>query len=260
MREQFPSPSIGNAPGYKTGSFDNRQIGGWKWFNLILDEENWLNQWDLEKIPEKLSIKDETLERTAPKFYKPYIYSKGKWSENNKGEAYYGKPANCNVIPRRYSIPVITSTKPTDESFQRYKKFIKIILKDLKTQWTLNVWNILSFDYKLSGNNVILGIKPEINIELGWIKKESISLEDLEKFDEKQDVLKKIYDLKYFNEVFTVRVGLPKKYKLNLPLYIKAKLNPIWDGSAEGILGILFEPYTKLIDLAIQKLKDLMVK
>jgi len=258
LREQFPSSSIGNAPGYKTGSFDTRQIGGWKWFGLILDEENWSNEWDLEKIPEKLSIRVESLENTAPKYYKSYIYSKGKWSENKKGEAYYGKPAGCNTIPRRYSIPVIASTKPSDESYQRYQKFIKIILKDLETQWTLSVWNIISFDYKVLENNVKLEIRPEISIDLGWIKKESIHVKELEKLDEKQDILKHIYDLRHFKEVFTVRVGLPNKYKLSLPLYIKNKLNPIWDGTAEGILGILFEPYSKLIDLAIQKLKDLM--
>ena len=258
LREQFPSSSVGNAPQYKTGSFDKRQIGGWKWFSLILDEENWNNQWDLEKIPEKLSIKDETLERTAPKFCTSNIYSKGKWSENKKGEAYYGKPANCNVIPRRYSVPVSTSNNPEDKSFQRYNKFIKIILKDLETQWTLNVWNILSFDYKLLENNVKLVIKPEINIDLGWIKKYKMGEKDLENIDEKLDILNKIYARKHFEEVFTVRVGLPKKFQLNLPLYIKKKLNPMWDGSAEGILGILFEPYTKLIDLAIQKLRELL--
>jgi len=237
LREQFPSSSSGNAPGYKKGSFNKRQTGGWKWFSLILDEENWDNKWDLEKIPDTLTIKEETVEATAPKYYKPYIYSKGKWLENKKGEAYYGKPANCNVIPRRYCVPVIASTKPSDESFQRYKKFVNIILKELETQWTLNAWNIISFDYKLTENNAKLAIKPGIFIDIGWIEPNPMGKKNWGKVGEN------LY--RHFKEVFTVRVELPNKYRLNLPLYIKTKLNPIWDGTPEGILGILFEPYTK---------------
>ena len=115
--------------------------------------------------------------------------------------------------------------------------FINTIINELETEWTLSVWNTLSFGYKVLKKRVTLEMKPEINIDIGRIDK------DLNQ---------------HFKEVYHVRVGLPDKYKLILPLYIKKKLNPMWNGYANGIDTILTEPYSKLVELANNKLKEFL--
>ena len=245
LREQFPGPSNGNAPGYQVGSFDNSQIGGWKWFSLILDEENWKKEWDLEYIPEKMDIKENQLEKIAPKYYKNYRYLKGKWKEEKNSRWIYGRPSGCKTIPRRFSVPVVL-----DDTIKEYENFIRIILKTLKTQWTLSVWNIISFEHKISEKNIFLAMKPEINVNIGWIETNALGEKE---WGEKGENLHR-----HFDNVYNIRVGLPEKYKLKLPLYIKKKLNPLWNGSADGIIDVISEPYSRLLDLLVYKLEELL--
>ena len=237
LKEQFPGSGNGNAPGYRGGSFNQRQIGGWRWFSLILDYNNWYGEWDIREKPEKLSIKEEKIEKIAPMYYHPYVYLKGKWVKDKKSPALYGSPSGCKFLPRRYSIPINSESKPLKRNEERYNKFVNTIVNELETEWTLSVWNILSFGYKVLKKRVTLEMKPEINIDLGRIDK------DLNQ---------------HFKEVYHVRVGLPDKYKLIIPLYIKKKLNPMWDGYAKGIDTILAEPYSKLVELANYKIKEML--
>lgn len=251
LKEQFPGPSLGNAPGYSGGSFKKRQIGGWRWFSLIIDDDNWQGDWHKENISEKMSLKDDIAEKTAPKFYNSYIFKKGKWREVKNGTMLYKCPSGCSFIPRRYSVPVVVGKENSTDFVDRYKKFTDIILKDLKTQWTLNVWNILSFDYKPSDISETISIKPEIFIDLGWI--------ETYKLGKKQwgGVGKGLH--RHYESVYTVRVGLPSEYKLKLKPIIQREKNPIWDGTPEGIAKIIDEPYSKLVDLACLNLNKLIL-
>jgi len=237
LKEQFPGSGNGNAPGYRGGSFNQRQIGGWRWFSLILDYNNWYGEWDIRQKPEKMNIKEEKIEKIAPMYNHPYIYSKGKWVKDKKSPALYGRPSGCKFLPRRYNIPIKSESKTLKSNEERYKNFTNTIVNELETQWTLNVWNIISFGYKVLKKSVTLEMKPEINIDIGRI-------------DEHLN--------QHIKEVYHIKVGLPDKYKLSLPLYIKKKLNPMWSGYAKGIDTILSEPYSRLVDLAILKLKELL--
>lgn len=250
LREQFPSNTRGNAPEYKGGSFEQRQIGGWKWISLILDEENWMSEWKVEKIPKNMTIKDDKMEKIATKYYNSYIRPKNKWSEDVKSVALYGKPHGVKTIPRRYSIPVIVQFNKNDKSFMRYEKFTNIITNKLESQWTLSVWNIISFDHTVSEKKVMLCMKPEINIDLGWIDPKAGGLKEWGEAGEKLH--------QHHEKVYNVRIGLVNKCKLELPLYIKTKMNPLWDGSANNLEDVIAEPYSRLLDLAISNLSELI--
>ena len=251
LREQFPGPSFGNAPGHPGGSFKKRQIGGWRWFSLIIDDSNWNGKWHEEVIPIKMSLKEKIAENLAPKYYNPYIFTKGKWREKKNGSAIYKCPVGCNFMPRRYSMPVVVGNEDSTDFIERYKKFTNIILKKLKTQWTLNVWNILSFDYKSSDIGETIYIKPEINIDVGWIETYALGKK---KWGEIGEGLHRHHE-----NVYTVRVGLPDDHKIKLKPFINREKNPIWDGTTEGIAKILEEPYSKLVDLAGLKLNKLIL-
>lgn len=251
LREQFPGPSFGNAPGYPEGAFNKRQIGGWRWFSLITDDENWNGDWYKQFISQKLNLKEKIAERLAPKYYNSYILSKGKWREKKNGRAIYKCPSGCNFIPRRYSLPAVFGHEESTDFIERYKKFTNIILKKLKTQWTLNVWNILSFDYKSSEISESISIKPEINVGIGWIETYALG--------KKQwgNVGKGLH--RHYENLYNVRVGLPDNYKLELKPIINREKNPVWDGSIEGIAKIIEDPYSKLVELAGLKLNKLIL-
>jgi len=225
-------------------------MGGWKWFSLIIDPENWGKEWRIRHKPEKMSIKEEKIEKIAPMYYEPYIYVKGKWTKEKKRNALYGRPSGCKFIPRRYNIPIFVGARTSMANLQRYKTFVTTIRDDLDTQWTLDVWNIISFGYNVSRKSVLLEMKPEINIDLGWIG------DPAQDKKTKHTIDGDLYQ--HFKEVYHISVGLPDKYKLKLPLYIKKKLNPLWNGYADGIDTILAEPYGQLLDLALDKLRDLI--
>ncbi|MFX0071669.1 MAG: hypothetical protein ACFFAO_11315 [Candidatus Hermodarchaeota archaeon] len=252
LREQFPGSSRGNAPGYPGGSFNKRQIGGWRWFSLILNDQNWKGDWYEESIPEKLNLKDRIREKLAPKYYDSYIFSKKKWQKQKEGKLLYKCPSGCSFIPRRYSVPVVIGQEDTTSYVERYKKFTETILKKLKTQWTLNVWNIMSFDYKPSDISETIRIKPEINIDIGRIETYALG--------------NKIWgDLgeglhRHYASVYNVRVGLPNDYQIELKPYINREKNPIWDGTPESIPKIFEEPYSKLVNLAGIKLNKLILE
>ena len=251
LKEQFPGSSRGNAPGYPGGSFNKRQNGGWRWFSLILDDNDWNGDWHEEAIPEKMILKDRIAEKLAPKYYHSYTFIKGKWQKKKNGKVLYKCPSGCNFIPRRYSVPAVLGNDNSTDFIERYKKFTNIILKKLKTQWTLNVWNILSFDYKPSDVSETISIKPEINIDLGWIENYALG--------KKQwgDIGEGLH--RHYESVYNVRVGLPNEYKLELKPFINREKNPIWDGTTEGIAKILEEPYSKLVDLACLNLNKLLL-
>lgn len=251
LKEQFPGPSLGNVPGYSGGSFKKRQIGGWRWFSLIIDGDNWRGDWHEEAIPEKMSLKDKIAEKMAPKYYNLYAFKKGKWQEKKNGKSLYKCPSGCSFIPRRYNVPVVIGKENSTDFIDRYKKFTNIILKKLKTQWTLNVWNILSFDYKPSDISETISIKPEIVIDLGWI--------ETYKLGKKQwgNVGEGLH--RHYESVYNVRVGLPNEYKLKLKPIINREKNPIWDGTPEGVAKIIEEPYSKLVDLACLNLNKLIL-
>ena len=65
---------------------------------------------------------------------------------------------------------------------------------------------------------------------------------------------------RYWEWVYDVQVGLTNKCKLDLPMIKGKEQSPIYDGSAESNWPILEEPYGKLVDLAISRLKALMVR
>ncbi len=251
LKEQFPGPSLGNAPGYSGGSFKKRQIGGWRWFSLIIDEDNWQGEWHEETMPEKLNLKEKIAERLAPKFYNSYVFKKNKWRAKKNGPWQYKCPSGCSFIPRRYSVPVVVGKEDSTDFIDRYKKFTNIILKELKTQWTLNVWNILSFDYKPSDTSETISIKPEIALDLGWIETYQLG--------KKQwgGLGKGLH--RHYESVYFVRVGLPDNHKLELRPIIAREKNPIWDGTPEGVAKILEEPYSKLVDLACLNLNKLIL-
>ncbi|TFG26276.1 MAG: hypothetical protein EU532_10215 [Promethearchaeota archaeon] len=251
LREQFPGPSFGNAPGYPRGSFKKRQIGGWRWFSLILQDENWNGEWHKELIPPKLLLKERIAEKLAPKYYNSYVFKKDKWKENKNGRAIYKCPSGCHFIPRRYSFPVVVGNEDSKDFIERYKKCTNIILKQLKTQWTLNVWNICSFDYKPSDISETIIIKPEINISIGWIETYALGKKQWGEVGEGLH--------RHHENVYNVRVGLPDDYNLELKPIINREKNPIWDGSTEGIAQILEEPYSKLVDLAGIRLNKLIL-
>ncbi len=250
LREQFPGPNSGNAPGYKGGSFNHRQIGGWRWFSLILDEENWENRWIKEEIPERMTLTKNIKEKITPKFYRTNFFKDGKWKENRHEIPVYVSPLGCKIIPRRYCIPVVDDKSKDIELIQRYKKFTSIYLKNLNTQWTLGIWNIVSFDYKDLKKNVVLEIQPELNIDIGWIETDASGKK---KWGESGEGLHR-----HFEGVYRVRVGLPKKYKLSLQRHVDNQENPFWNGEAKNLAKILEVPYSKLVDLAITNLKKLI--
>ncbi len=250
LREQFPGPNSGNAPGYKGGSFNQRQIGGWRWFSLILDEENWQNKWSKEEIPERITLTEKIKEKITPKFYRTYFFQKGKWKENKDEIPVYAKPLGCKIIPRRYCIPVVGDKSKESELIQRYERFTSIFLDKLNTQWTLAIWNIISFDYKDLKKNVILEMQPELNIDIGWIEPDALGKK---KWGESGEGLHR-----HFEGVYRVKVGLPKKHKLSLQRLVDNEENPFWKGEAKNFANILEEPYSKLVDLAITNLKKLI--
>jgi hypothetical protein len=251
LREQFPGPSLGSAPGYSGGSFSKRQIGGGKWFSLILDDDKWNGYWYEETIPEKMTLKDTIREKLAPKYYNPYVLTKGKWREKRNGNAIYKCPTGCQFIPRRFNIPNVIGNEDSTDFVERYKKFIDVILKKLHTQWTLNVWNILSFDYKRSDMGETISIKPEININLGWIETYALGKK---KWGEIGEGLHRHHE-----NVYNIRVGLPDNYKIKLKPFINHEKNPVWDGTSEGVAKILEDPYSKLVDLAGMNLNRLIL-
>jgi hypothetical protein len=248
LKEQFPGTFRGNAPRYPTGSFQKRQIGGWRWFSLILDD--WNKEWHKEIIAEKLILKDRIREKQTPKYYKPYIYSKGKWEQRKNENATYKCPLGCNFIPKRYSPPVVVNINTNNGPTQRYRNFMNIILKKLKTQWTLNVWNILSFDYKPSDFGEIITIKLELNIDLGWFETYALGGKQ---WGNLGDGLHRHYD-----SVYNLRIRLPDEYKLTLQHFVNKMKNEVWDGTIEGIVKILEDPYSKLVEFAVFKLKELI--
>jgi hypothetical protein len=250
LREQFPGAFSGCAPGYPTGSFKKRQIGGWRWFSLILDEENWKGEWHEEFLTEKLVLKDKIKENKTPKYYKSFTYLKGKWVQNKNGKAVYKYPNGCNYIPRRYSVPVVVGIDKNNGPVQRYRNFINRILQKLKTQWTLNVWNILCFDYKPSELGEIIEIKPEINIDLGWIETYALGKKKW------GDIGEGLH--RHYNAIYNIRLGLPNEYKLTLQHFVNKMKNEVWDGTIEGIAKVLEDPYSKLVDIAAVKLKELI--
>ncbi|MBD3255194.1 MAG: hypothetical protein GF383_08885 [Candidatus Lokiarchaeota archaeon] len=250
LNEQFPGPKTGNAPGYKDGSFKKRQIGGWRWFSLIVDDENWTGEsWIIEKEQEKLELKEQIKEKVAPKFYMPIKYVKGKWTEDKEGIGSYVKPAECTTIPRRYSVPSVEGSDATN-LVERYENFINTILKKLKTQWTLNVWNIIDFDYQSLNENAEIVLKPEIYLDLGWIETYALG--------EKEwgEIGKGLH--RHFKEVFSVRVGLSENSLIDMILRKKSKLNPYWDGSAYSLTPLIIDVYSKLVDIATTKLLELI--
>lgn len=251
LKEQFPGPTHGNAPGYPGGSFKKRQIGGWRWFNLIMDDDNWNGEWYEEAIPEKMILKDRIAEKLAPKYYNSYMYTKGKWKEKQNGKTIYKCPTCCSFIPRRYNIPVVIGKDNSKEFIERYKKFTNIVLKKLKTQWTLSVWNVLSFDYKPSDVSETISIRPEINLDLGWIETYALGRKEWGNVGEGLH--------RHYERVYNIRVGLPNDYKLELKPIINREKNPIWDGSTEGLAKIIEEPYSKLVDLACLQLNKLIL-
>lgn len=251
LREQFPGPSRGNAPGYPKGSFKKRQTGGWRWFGLILDGNNWNGEWHEEKSPEKMILKDRIREKLAPKYYNSHVFNKGKWQEKKNGALLYRCPVGCDIIPRRYSAPVVIGRENSSTFVKRYNKFTDVILKKLKTQWTLNVWNILSFDYEPSDISETITIRPEINIDLGWIETYALGNKTWGDLGEGLH--------RHYEKVYNVRVGLPNNHAIELKPYIKREKNPIWDGTPEGISKILNEPYSKLVNLAGMNLNRLIL-
>ena len=146
---------------------------------------------------------------------------------------------------------MVVGNEDSSDFVERYKKFTNIILKELKTQWTLNVWNILSFNYKPSDISETITIKPEIALELGWIETYQLG--------KKQwgGLGKGLH--RHYESVYTVRVGLPSNYKLELQPIIGREKNPIWDGTPEGIAIIIEEPYAKLVNLACLNLNKLIL-
>jgi hypothetical protein len=198
-----------------------------------------------------MTLKDTIREKLAPKYYNPYVLTKGKWREKRNGNAIYKCPTGCQFIPRRFNIPNVIGNEDSTDFVERYKKFIDVILKKLHTQWTLNVWNILSFDYKRSDMGETISIKPEININLGWIETYALGKK---KWGEIGEGLHRHHE-----NVYNIRVGLPDNYKIKLKPFINHEKNPVWDGTSEGVAKILEDPYSKLVDLAGMNLNRLIL-
>ena len=106
LPEQFPGGSEGVGQhfiDYPVGDFEKRNYGGWKWFGLIVEGDQWEQRWEQHRKP-KMSSKEKLKHEAAPKYYKPWKFSGNKLKESD-GKALYAKPHGVHFISRRYHFP-----------------------------------------------------------------------------------------------------------------------------------------------------------